>query len=73
VSSQVDIGNAATPMTARMAKGVLQPNGTTAVEPTMDAVNVGNTVLLIANMSLDANVQFVSVMASQMPSFLGRG
>jgi NAD(P)-dependent dehydrogenase (short-subunit alcohol dehydrogenase family) len=73
VSSQVDIGNAATPMTARMAKGVLQPNGTTAVEPTMDAANVGNTVLLIANMSLDANVQFVSVMASQMPSFLGRG
>jgi NAD(P)-dependent dehydrogenase (short-subunit alcohol dehydrogenase family) len=73
VSSQVDIGNAATPMTARMAKGVLQPNGTTAVEPTMDAANVGETVLLIANMSLDANVQFVTVMASQMPSFLGRG
>jgi NAD(P)-dependent dehydrogenase (short-subunit alcohol dehydrogenase family) len=73
VSSQVDIGNAATPMTARMATGVLQPNGTTAVEPTMDAANVGNTVLLIANMSLDANVQFVTVMASQMPSFLGRG
>jgi NAD(P)-dependent dehydrogenase (short-subunit alcohol dehydrogenase family) len=73
VSSQVDIGNAATPMTARMAKGVLQPNGTTAVEPTMDASNVGNTVLLIANMSLDANVQFVTVMASQMPSYLGRG
>ena len=73
VSSQVDIGNAATPMTARMAKGVLQPNGTTAVEPTMDAANVGNTVLLIANMSLDANVRFVSVMASQMPSYLGRG
>jgi NAD(P)-dependent dehydrogenase (short-subunit alcohol dehydrogenase family) len=73
VSSQVDIGNAATPMTARMAKGVLQPNGTTAVEPTMDAANVGNTVLLIANMSLDANVQFVTVMASQMPSYLGRG
>ena len=73
VSSQVDIGNAATPMTARMAKGVLQPNGTTAVEPTMDAANVGKTVLLIANMSLDANVQFVTVMASQMPSFLGRG
>jgi NAD(P)-dependent dehydrogenase (short-subunit alcohol dehydrogenase family) len=73
VSSQVDIGNAATPMTARMAKGVLQPNGSMAVEPTMDAANVGNTVLLIANMSLDANVQFVTVMASQMPSYLGRG
>jgi len=73
VSSQVDIGNAATPMTARMASGVLQPNGTKAVEPTMDAGNVGATVLLIANMSLDANIQFVTVMASQMPSFLGRG
>lgn len=73
VSSQIDIGNAATPMTARMAKGVLQPNGSMAIEPTMDAANVGNTVLLIANMSLDANVQFVTVMASQMPSFLGRG
>jgi NAD(P)-dependent dehydrogenase (short-subunit alcohol dehydrogenase family) len=73
VSSQIDIGNAATPMTARMATGVLQPNGSMAIEPTMDAANVGNTVLLIANMSLDANVQFVTVMASQMPSFLGRG
>jgi NAD(P)-dependent dehydrogenase (short-subunit alcohol dehydrogenase family) len=73
VSSQVDIGNALTPLTARMAKGVLQPNGTTAVEPTMAAANVGATVLLIANMGLDANVQFVTVMASQMPSFLGRG
>jgi NAD(P)-dependent dehydrogenase (short-subunit alcohol dehydrogenase family) len=73
VSSQVDIGNAATPMTARMAKGVLQPNGTTAVEPTMDVDNVGSVVLLMANMSLDANVQFVTVMSSKMPSFLGRG
>ncbi|WP_347557384.1 SDR family oxidoreductase [Robbsia sp. KACC 23696] len=73
VSSQVDIGNAATPMTARMAKGVLQPNGEMAIEPTMDAANVGKTVLMIANMSLDANVQFVTVMASKMPSYLGRG
>ena len=72
VASQIDIGNAATPMTARMAKGVLQPNGTMAVEPTMDVANVGNTVLMVANMSLDANIQFVSVMASKMP-FLGRG
>lgn len=72
VSSQIDIGNAATPMTARMAGGVLQANGTKAPEPTMDAANVGDTVLLIANMSLDANIQFVSVMASKMP-FLGRG
>lgn len=73
VSSQVDIGNAATPMTARMATGVPQPNGTMAVEPTMDSGNVGATVLLIANMSLNANVQFVTVMAPKMPSFLGRG
>jgi NAD(P)-dependent dehydrogenase (short-subunit alcohol dehydrogenase family) len=72
VASQIDIGNAATPMTARMAAGVLQPNGTMAIEPTMDAANVGDTVKLIANMSLDANIQFVSVMASKMP-FLGRG
>jgi NAD(P)-dependent dehydrogenase (short-subunit alcohol dehydrogenase family) len=73
VSSQVDIGNASTPMTARMASGVLQPNGTKAIEPTMNVDNVGAMVLLIANMSLDANVQFVTVMASQMPSNLGRG
>jgi len=72
VASQIDIGNAATPMTARMATGVIQPNGSMMVEPTMDAANVGKTVLLIANMSLDANIQFVSVMASKMP-FLGRG
>jgi NAD(P)-dependent dehydrogenase (short-subunit alcohol dehydrogenase family) len=73
VSSQVDIGNAATPMTARMATGVIQPNGSMAIEATMDVANVGATVLLMANMSLDANVQFVTVMASKMPSFLGRG
>lgn len=72
VCAQIDIGNAATPMTARMANGVPQPNGTSAVEPTMDAHNVGDMVLLMANMSLDANVQFVTVMASKMP-FLGRG
>jgi NAD(P)-dependent dehydrogenase (short-subunit alcohol dehydrogenase family) len=73
VCSQVDIGNAATPMTARMASGAVQTNGTLAVEPTMDAANVGATVLLMANMSLDANIQFVTVMATKMPSFLGRG
>ncbi|HTJ56623.1 MAG TPA: SDR family oxidoreductase [Devosiaceae bacterium] len=72
VSCQIDIGNAATPMTARMANGVPQPNGTVAVEPTMDAKNIGDTILLMANMSLDANMQFVTVMASKMP-FLGRG
>ncbi len=72
VSSQIDIGNAATPMTVRMSKGVPQANGTTAVEPTMDARNVGDTILLVANMGLEANIQFVTVMASKMP-FLGRG
>ncbi|MBI1218179.1 MAG: SDR family NAD(P)-dependent oxidoreductase [Rhodobacteraceae bacterium] len=72
VSGQIDIGNAATPMTVRMATGVIQPDGTMAVEPTMDARNVGDMVLLMSNMSLDANVQFVTVMASKMP-FLGRG
>jgi len=73
VSSQIDIGNASTPMTARMANGVPQSNGDIAVEPTIEASNVGNVVLLIANMSLDANIQFVTVMASKMPSFIGRG
>jgi NAD(P)-dependent dehydrogenase (short-subunit alcohol dehydrogenase family) len=72
VCSQIDIGNAATPMTARMATGVLQPNGEMMPEATMDAENVGKTILLMANMSLDANIQTVTVMASKMP-FLGRG
>lgn len=72
VASQIDIGNAATDMTARMAKGVPQADGTTAVEPTMDVATVGSTVLTMANMSLDANIQFITVMASSMP-FIGRG
>lgn len=72
VCAQIDIGNAATPMTARMAGGVLQPNGTVVAEPTMDAAKVGNTILLMTNMDLSANVQSVMVMSSQMP-FLGRG
>ena len=69
---QVDIGNAATDMTARMAKGVPQANGTMAVEPTMHADNVGKTVALMASLPLDANIQFVTVMATKMP-FIGRG
>ncbi len=69
---QVDIGNAATEMTARMAKGVPQANGTMAVEPTMAADNVGKTVALMASLPLDANIQFVTVMATKMP-FIGRG
>jgi NADP-dependent 3-hydroxy acid dehydrogenase YdfG len=69
---QVDIGNAATDMTARMAKGVPQANGTMAVEPTMDVAHVASTVVHMASLPLDANVQFVTVMASKMP-FIGRG
>ena len=69
---QIDIGNAATPMTARMAKGVPQANGTVAIEPTMDVENVANAVLCMARMPLDANVLFMTVMATKMP-FVGRG
>lgn len=72
VASQIDIGNAATDMTTRMAKGVPQADGTEAVEPTMDVATVGATVLSMAKMSLDANVQFITLMASSMP-FIGRG
>ena len=72
VASQIDIGNAATDMTTRMAKGVPQADGTDAVEPTMDVATVGATVLSMAKMSLDANVQFITLMASSMP-FIGRG
>ena len=69
---QIDIGNAATEMTERMAKGVPQANGTTMVEPRMDVKHVGSAVLYMANLPLDANVQFMTIMASQMP-FVGRG
>ncbi|MDE2516747.1 MAG: SDR family oxidoreductase [Rhodospirillales bacterium] len=69
---QLDIGNAATPMTARMAKGVPQANGTTEVEPTMDAANVGDSILFMANLRPDANALFLTVMATKMP-FVGRG
>jgi NAD(P)-dependent dehydrogenase (short-subunit alcohol dehydrogenase family) len=69
---QIDIGNAATEMTERMTKGVPQPNGTTMVEPRMDVNDVGKTVLHMANLPLDSNVLFVTVMATKMP-FVGRG
>jgi NAD(P)-dependent dehydrogenase (short-subunit alcohol dehydrogenase family) len=69
---QVDVGNAATEMTARMAKGVPQANGTTAIEPTMDVQAVANAVKYMASLPLDANVLFLTVMASKMP-FVGRG
>ncbi len=72
VGSQIDIGNAATEMTERMVKGVPQANGTTMVEPRMDVKHVGSAVLYMANLPLDANVQFMTIMATKMP-FVGRG
>jgi NAD(P)-dependent dehydrogenase (short-subunit alcohol dehydrogenase family) len=69
---QVDIGNAATPMTAGMKDGVLQADGTRAPEPTMNAQHVGDAVAYMASLPLDANVLFLTVMANQMP-FVGRG
>ena len=72
VASQIDIGNAVTPMTERMTQGVPQPNGTTMIEPRMDVQHVADMVLRIAEMPLDANIQTVTIMASKMP-FVGRG
>jgi NAD(P)-dependent dehydrogenase (short-subunit alcohol dehydrogenase family) len=69
---QIDIGNAETELAARMAKGVPQANGTVAVEPLMDVSHVANAVLYMASLPLDANVQFLTVMATKMP-FVGRG
>jgi len=69
---QIDIGNAATDMTARMARGVPQANGTTAVEPTMNVQAVADAVVYMASLPLDANVLFLTVMATKMP-FVGRG
>ncbi len=69
---QIDIGNAATPMTERMKKGVPQANGTMEVEPTMGVENVAEAVVYMASRPLDANVQFLTVMATKMP-FVGRG
>ena len=70
--SQIDIGNAATDFTAKMASGILQADGSTKVEPRMDVSHVADAVLYIANLPLDANVQFMTVMATAMP-FIGRG
>ncbi len=69
---QIDIGNAATEMTERMKNGVPQANGTIAVEPRMDVGHVASAVLYMAALPLDANVQFMTIMASKMP-FVGRG
>jgi NAD(P)-dependent dehydrogenase (short-subunit alcohol dehydrogenase family) len=72
VCGQIDIGNAATEMTERMTAGVPQANGTTMVEPRMDVRHVAEAVLYMARLPLEANVQFITVMATQMP-FIGRG
>ena len=69
---QIDIGNAATEMTERMAAGVPQANGSTMVEPRMDVRHVADAVLYMAGLPLDANVQFMTVMATAMP-LVGRG
>jgi NAD(P)-dependent dehydrogenase (short-subunit alcohol dehydrogenase family) len=69
---QIDIGNAATPMTDRMVDGVLQPDGRKMPEPRMDSKVVGDAVAYMAGLPLDANVLFMTVMASKMP-FVGRG
>jgi NAD(P)-dependent dehydrogenase (short-subunit alcohol dehydrogenase family) len=69
---QIDIGNAATEITSKMATGVPQANDTIAVEPLMDLSHVGNAVLYMASLPLDTNVQFLTIMATKMP-FVGRG
>ena len=69
---QVDIGNAASAMTERMREGVPQPDGSTKIEPVMAAENVGNAVVYMASLPLDANVLFMTVMSTKMP-FVGRG
>jgi len=70
--SQIDIGNAATEMTERMKKGVPQADGSMAVEPTMNVQHVADAVVHMASLPLDANIQFMTIMATKMP-FVGRG
>jgi NAD(P)-dependent dehydrogenase (short-subunit alcohol dehydrogenase family) len=69
---QIDIGNAATEMAARMAAGVPQANGTTLEEPLIDVEHVAKAVVYMASLPLEANVQFMTVMATKMP-YIGRG
>jgi NAD(P)-dependent dehydrogenase (short-subunit alcohol dehydrogenase family) len=69
---QIDIGNAATEMAARMATGVPQASGQIAIEPLMDVAHVANAVVHMASLPLDTNVQFMTIMATKMP-FVGRG
>ena len=70
--AQIDIGNAATEMTERMTQGILQPHGGTMVEPRMDVRHVADAIVFMAKLPLDANVQFMTIMATKMP-FVGRG
>lgn len=70
--SQIDIGNAATEMTDRITRGVAQADGSTKVEPRMDLRHVADAVVFMANLPLDANVQFMTIMATKMP-LVGRG
>lgn len=72
VCSQIDIGNALTPLTERMAAGVLQADGSVKPEPTMDVQHVADVIVHMANLPLDVNVQFITIMATKMP-FIGRG
>ncbi len=69
---QIDIGNAATEMTSRMSGGVPQANGSVMAEPTMNSDDVARAVLYMANLPLEANVQFMTIMATTMP-YIGRG
>jgi NAD(P)-dependent dehydrogenase (short-subunit alcohol dehydrogenase family) len=69
---QIDIGNAATDMTARMAEGVPQANGTRMIEPRMDVNDVARAVVYMASLPIESNVQFMTVMATKMP-YIGRG
>jgi len=69
---QIDIGNAGTEMAAPMKKGILQASGVVAIEPTMDVEHVASAVVYMASLPLDANVQFMTIMATKMP-FIGRG
>ena len=70
--SQIDIGNAATDMSAPMETGILQPNGDIRPEPRFDVEHVAEVVVYIANLPLDTNVQFMTIMATKMP-YIGRG
>jgi NAD(P)-dependent dehydrogenase (short-subunit alcohol dehydrogenase family) len=72
VCSQIDIGNARTELAARMASGIIQANGEVAIEPLMEVQNVASAVVYMASLPLDANVQFMTIMATKMP-FIGRG